>query len=238
MFETIIIAPLTNTLIGLTSLFWGNLGIAVITLTVIVKIILFPFSLASIKHQAALKKIQPLINEINKKYSDKNERALKTMELYKEHKANPFSGCLPILIQIPIIIGLYQVFSKGTALDPEILYSFITQPEIITTTFLGIELTAKSMIFAILAGITQYIQISRSPAFNQKKEHEKDSEKDQQALMMEGVQKMMKYMLPGMITVFALLSPGAVALYWIIINVFTIGQEYFVYKKLLQEKTI
>lgn len=233
MFETLIIAPLSNTLIALTSLFWGNLGLAVIALTIIVKLILFPFSLSSIKHQAAIKKIQPLINDINAKYSDKNERALKTMELYREHKTNPFSGCLPLLVQIPIIIGLYQVFLKGAAFNPEILYSFVQAPEFISNVFLGIELTGKSVLFAIIAGISQYIQISRSPAFQQVA-NSSNTEKDPQVMMMESMQKMMRYILPVMITFFALVSPAAVALYWIVTNIFTIGQEYFVYKKMLK----
>jgi YidC/Oxa1 family membrane protein insertase len=234
MFETLIIAPLSNTLIAFTVLFWGNLGLAIIFLTIIVKTILFPFSLASIKHQAALKKIQPLINDINKKYTDKNERAMKTMELYKEHKANPFSGCLPLIIQIPIIIGLYQVFLKGSALDPSILYSFVHAPEMISNIFLGVKLTAKSTIFGIIAGITQYIQVSQSPAFK-KTGNELIEEKDTQAQMMDSMQKMMKYALPVMITIFAIASPAAVALYWIITNIFTIAQEYFIYKKILKQ---
>lgn len=231
MFQTIIIIPLTNALIGLTSFLWGNLGLAVIVLTILVKLILYPFSFSSTKHQIALKKLQPLLDEIKKKYPDKNEQAKRTMELYKEHKANPLAGCLPILIQIPLIIGLYQVFLKGTTIDATILYSFITAPETISSTLIGIDLTSKSVIFALLAGITQYIQLKLSP-MNIQLQESSGKEKDPQTEMMENMQKMMKYFLPIMITIFAFVVPAAVALYWIITNLFTIGQEMYIYKQL------
>lgn len=231
MFQTIIIIPLTNALIGLTSFLWGNLGLAVIALTILVKLVLYPFSFSSTKHQIALKKLQPLLDEIKKKYPDKNEQAKRTMELYKEHKANPLAGCLPILIQIPLIIGLYQVFLKGTTIDATILYSFITAPETISSTLVGIDLTSKSVLFALLAGITQYVQLKLSP-MNIQSEESKSGDKDPQTEMMENMQKMMKYFLPIMITIFAFVVPAAVALYWIITNLFTIGQEMYIYKQL------
>lgn len=232
MFQTIIIIPLTNALIFLTSTLWGNIGLAVIALTIVVKLVLMPFMFATTKSQIAMKKLQPLIDEIKKKYpDDKNEQAKRTMELYKEHKANPLSGCLPIIIQIPIVIGLYQVFMKGTTVDPATLYSFVHSPETISHFFLGIDLTVKSLILAIIAGITQYIQLKLSPAFRPGAADTTESE-DPQALMMKNMQKMMKYTLPVMITVFAAIVPAAVALYWVVTNLFTIGQEIYIYKKL------
>lgn len=232
MFQTIIILPLTNALVFLTSFLWGNLGLAVIALTIVVKIILFPFSYSTTKNQIALKKIQPLVDEIKKKYTDKNEQAKKMMELYKEHKANPLSGCLPILIQIPIIIGLYQVFLKGVSVDATVLYSFVHAPETLHTFFLGINLAEKSMIIALIAGITQYIQLKLSPSF----QASKTPSEDPQTLMMENMQKMMLYMLPVMIVFFSAVVPAAVALYWVVINIFTIGQEIYIYKKIHQQQ--
>lgn len=90
-----------------------DIGIAVVVLTVLVKIILYPFQTKSIKSQIELKQIQPEIDKIKEKFPNKEDQARETFALYKERKINPFSGCLLVLVQIPIIIALYQVFIRG-----------------------------------------------------------------------------------------------------------------------------
>lgn len=234
MFHTIIYVPLTNALIFLTSFLWGNIGLAVIALTIIIKLILLPFARSTIKNQIAVKKLQPLLEEIKKNHSDKNEQAKKTMELYKEHKTNPLAGCLPIIIQLPIIIGLYRVFLAGTSIDTTTLYSFVSLPSHLSQMFLGIDMTSKSIILALIAGITQYLQLKFSPSFQKTPTTElsTDAKPDMQVAMMDNMQKTMKFTLPIMITFFAAVVPAAVALYWVVTNVFTLGQEYFVYKQL------
>ena len=232
MFQTLIIIPLSNALLFLTNLFFGNLGIAVIILTILVKIILFPLSLSTLKSQAALKKVQPLIDDIKKKYTDKNEQAIKIMELYKEHKANPLTGCLPLLIQLPIVIGLYQVFLRGdTSLSPDIIYSFIQIPESISHMFFGIDLREKSAFLALVAGIAQYFQLYYSP-IHTKKDDKKEKSTDPQVIMMENMQKNLKYILPIMIVVFSFFTPSAIALYLIISSIFTLIQEIIITKKI------
>lgn len=232
MFQTLIIIPLSNALIFLTNTFFGNIGLAVIALTLIVKFVLYPFSLSTIKSQAALKKIQPLIDDIKKKYTDKNEQAVKTMELYKEHKANPLTGCLPLIIQLPIVIGLYQVFLRGDAsFNPEIMYSFVHLPETISHMFLGVDLSVKSALFALFAGIAQYVQLYYSPIQNKKGEI-KEKSIDPQALMMENMQKNLRYILPVMIMVFMFFTPAAIALYLIVSSLFTLVQEIVIARKL------
>ncbi len=232
MFQTFIIIPLSNALVFLTSLFFNNLGIAVIVLTLLVKIILFPLSLSTLKSQAALKKIQPLIDDIKKKYTDKNEQAIKIMELYKEHKANPLTGCLPLLIQLPIIIGLYQVFLRGdTSLNPDIIYSFIQVPESISHMFLGFDLREKSALLALFAGVAQYFQLYYSPMHAQKNE-QKEKSTDPQMVMMENMQKNLRYILPIMIVIFTFFTPSAIALYLIVSSIFTLVQEIIITKKI------
>jgi YidC/Oxa1 family membrane protein insertase len=231
MFQTIIYQPLTNALIFLTSFLSGNVGLAIITLTVFIKLLLLPFARSTIKNQIAVKKLQPLLDDIKKQYLDKTIQAQKMMELYKEHNTNPLSGCLPILIQLPIIIGLYQVFLKGSSIDTSILYSFISLPQNLSHMFLGLDLTNKSLILALIAGITQYLQLKYSPSMQASTNTPTDNQ-DMQAAMMENMQKSMKFMLPIMITFFSAVVPAAVALYWVTTNIFTLIQEWWIYRQI------
>jgi YidC/Oxa1 family membrane protein insertase len=228
MFQTIIYQPLTNALIFLTTFLSGNIGLAIIVLTILVKIVLLPFARSTIKNQIAVKKLQPHLDEIKKQYPDKNIQAQKTMELYKEHNTNPLSGCLPVLIQLPIVIGLYQVFLKGSSIDTSILYSFVSLPQNLSQMFLGLDLTSKSLILALIAGITQYLQLKYSPSMQQASSTSSEP-MDMQAAMMENMQKSMKFVLPVMIVFFSAVVPAAVALYWVVTNIFTLIQEQWIY---------
>lgn len=230
MFHTLIILPLTNALVFLTSFLFGNIGLAVIVLTILVKLILLPFSFATTKNQIAMKKIQPLIDDIKKAHPDKTVQTQKIMELYKEHNTNPLSGCLPLLIQLPIIIGLYRVFLAGISVDPTTLYSFVHAPAQLSSSLFGINLMSKSLILALLAGITQYFQLKLSPSMQNTSTI--DPSEDMSAAMMQSMQSTMKFSLPIMITFFAWLVPAAVALYWVTTNIFTLVQEWWINKKL------
>lgn len=231
MFQTIFYIPLYNALIGLTGVLGGSLGLAVIVLTLLVKIILSPLAHKSIISQIEQKKLQPLVDALRKKYPDQKEQSQKLMELYKEHKTNPFAGCLLILLQLPIIIALYQVFLAGSAVVSEKLYSFIHAPAVMNVMFLGIDMTSKSILLAVLAGVSQFLQMYYSPTMQSVNSSEVQPDQDMQSAVMANMQKSMKYTMPIMITVFAYLVPGAVALYWIISNVFMIAQEQFVIQR-------
>jgi YidC/Oxa1 family membrane protein insertase len=221
------------------NLLGGSVGWAVIGLTAVVKIILAPLNLASIRSQIAQKKLQPEMDRIKKQYTDKSEQSQKIMELYKENKTNPFSGCLLILIQLPIILGLYYVFLKGLPiLDPTILYKGIVSPESINMVFLGADLGVKSILFAAIAGVTQFIQVQLSPSFRDfaPKKQEGDivavidgdddtTGQDMMSRMGPMMQKQMKYVMPIIIFVVAMAVPAAVALYWITNNIMTIFIE-------------
>lgn len=226
MFQTIIITPLTNALVFFTSFLWGNMGLAIITITLLVKIILYPFAKATVRNQQIMKKIQPKLDEIKKNYTDPTEQSQKIMELYKEHNSNPLSGCLPLIIQIPLIFGLYHVFLTGLAIDPTVLYPFITSPENISTSFLGVSLTEKSLLFAIIAGVSQYLQLHFSPTTKTSTQENSDP----QTAIMQGMQKNMKYFLPILIVIFSLTLPAALALYWITTNIITLIQEWWIAK--------
>lgn len=235
MFHTIFYVPLYNALIALTGLFGGSLGLAVIGLTILVKLILSPLSYRSIVSQLEQKKLQPLITELKKKYPEQKEQSQKLMELYKEHKTNPFAGCLLILLQLPIIIGLYQVFLSGAVISPLDLYGFVNAPAFVHTSFLGIDMASKSIILAILAGISQFLQMYWSPSMKNISK-EKPDPNDMQANLAASMTGSMKYTMPVMIAVFAFAVPGAVALYWIVSNVFMIAQEKYIENKFNNKK--
>jgi YidC/Oxa1 family membrane protein insertase len=205
----------------------GDVGIAVVILTLFVKTVLFPLSQRSIESQIKMNLLAPELKKIKESGASKEEQAKKTFELYKKHKANPMSGCLLILIQIPIIFALYYVFLKGINLQSD-LYPFIHAPAHINMLFLGIlDIGKSSLILAIIAGISQYFQASLmpKPVISDKNS---DSFQDNFARSM---QTQMKYVFPFLIAFIAYRVSGAVALYWITSNIFAIGQQMYANKK-------
>ena len=122
IFFTLLTQPMYNALIWLYSVLPGNdLGVAIILLTVIIKLILWPFTGQSLKSQTAMQQLQPKIEEVKEKYkNDKEGQAKVMMALYKEEKVNPFSSCLPLLVQLPILLALYTVLRRSVT-DPEML---------------------------------------------------------------------------------------------------------------------
>ncbi|PCI20470.1 hypothetical protein COB64_02000 [Candidatus Wolfebacteria bacterium] len=231
IWTTLFFDPLQNALAFLTSVVpGGDIGIAVILLTVIVKLILAPLSRKSIKSQAQLKILDPEIKKIKEEYKDKEEQARKTFELYKKHKVNPFSGCLLILIQLPIILALYFVFLKGLDFTGGNFYSFISVPETFNVNFLGlIDMQSRSLLLGLLAGVTQFFQIKLSAP-------KIASNSNQQGSFMDKVTKnmsvQMKYFMPIFVAVIAYQISAAVALYWVTSNSFAIVQEILIRRKM------
>ena len=143
IYNTLLYQPIFNLLIWLYNVVPGNnIGLAIILLTIIIKVLLYPFSLQSIKAQRAMQEIQPKLEALKKKYKDNKEQlSLEMIKLYKEQKVNPLSSCLPMLIQLPFLIAVFQVFRKGLSNGSfDILYSFVANPGVIDATFLGMNL--------------------------------------------------------------------------------------------------
>ena len=229
IWNTILYAPLLNALAFLVSIIpGGDVGVAVIILTLFVKAVLFPLSQRSIDSQIKMTLMAPELKKIKDSGASKEEQAKQTFELYKHHKTNPFSGCLLVLIQIPIIFALYYVFYKGINLDGSLLYSFIHAPVHINMTFLGIlDMSQKSLILAVLAGISQYFQASLMP----KPAVSGGTGESFQENLTKSMQTQMKYVFPFIIAFIAYRVSGAVALYWITSNIFAIGQQIYANKK-------
>ncbi len=233
--------PIYNALIFLmATITMGDVGFAVILLTLIVKLALFPFSKKSIKSQILLKKLDPELKKIKKDFPDKQEQAKQTFALYKEYGVNPFSGCLLVIIQIPVIFGLYYAFYKGLSLGNVPLYSFVHYPLDANSMFLGMfDLTSKSLLFAVLAGVTQFFQAHLMYPKKTKEEKELEllnapKEKNFQEEIAKSMTMNMKYVLPVFIGFVAYQISAAVALYWIVSNIATIAQEWYIRRSLKQ----
>ena len=229
IWDTVLYGPLLNALAFLVSIVpGGDVGVAIIVLTIFVKTILFPLSQRSIESQIKMNLLAPELKKIKDSGDSKEEQAKQTFELYKHHKTNPFSGCLLVLIQIPIIFALYYVFLKGVNLDSSLLYPFINAPEHINMVFLGIlDIGQKSIVLAVLAGVSQYFQaiLMPKPVIPDQKN---GSFQDNFAKSMN---TQMKYVFPFVIAFIAYSVSGAVALYWITSNIFAIGQQIYANKK-------
>lgn len=236
LWNTFLYEPLHNALIFLIGIVpGGDVGVAVILLTIIVKLILFPLSQKSVRSQIAMKMIEPDIAKIKEQYKDdKQEQAKKTFELYKEKKVNPFSGCVVLLIQLPIIFALYYVFLHGLDVAGAKMYSFIQAPDVVNTNFLGIlDVTGKSLVLAVLTGLSQFFQmklsvppVSATPA---------TGEKSFMTDFSKSMNFQMKYILPIFIAFVSYSISAAVALYWFTSNLFAIGQELYVRNKVKKE---
>ncbi len=204
-----------------------DIGLAIIALTIVVRIIIFPLSSRAIKAQMAMKKIAPEVELIKVKYKDKREEQGKAIfALYKERGVHPFSSIGLVLVQFPILIGLYWVFYAGgfPDVDASLLYSFVHVPASVNMEFLGIlDMSKRSIIIAVLAAVTQFIytRLSMGPR-GQATAVEASLSND----MARSFDLQARYMLPVIIGVIAYTIPSAAPLYWVTSNILMIIQEY------------
>ena len=241
LWNSVFYQPIYNILIFIVdNITFGDVGFAIIIVTIIVKLALSPLTRKTIKSQILMKKMEPEIKQIKKDFPNKEEQAKKTFELYKKYGTNPFSGCLVVLLQLPVIFALYYVFYKPFNIDPSLIYSFIVPPEYIHTNFLGlIEMGSKSIFLGVFAGVTQFIQgYLSSPVKpkNEKNEDKTTTPKTFQEQLSDSMQMNIKYILPIFVGFIAWRISAAVALYWIVSNIFTIVQEWYIRRKLLNNK--
>lgn len=214
--------PLLNTLVFLYQTIGAkDLGIAIILLTVVIRIILFPVFQKSAKYQRIMQELQPKLKKIreeNKK--DFEKRAQLEMALYKEHRVNPFSGFLTLLIQLPILIALYQIIFN--ILKPDALqglYFFVEKPSELHTVFLNlINLEKPNTILVGLTALLQYFQMkSVMPPKN----------KTRDPSVQERVSQQMTYLVPIILFFVFFNLPAAITLYWFVMSVFSLAQQYY-----------
>jgi YidC/Oxa1 family membrane protein insertase len=208
--------PLSYLLTGLYD-FSNSYGIAIILFTLIVRGCLFPLYATQIKSQMKMATVQPKMQEIQKKYAhDREEMNRRVMELYRQENFNPASGCLPLLIQFPILLGLYTLLRNPLNFIPE---DAVTMILAIHDKFLWIgDLSQPDQwILPIMAGVTTFLSFT----ITQMNTPETGG---MAAGQMQGMMKMMKYFFPVMIVWMGHTFPAGLTLYWFIGNIFTIGQ--------------
>lgn len=239
LFNIILYQPIFNALFYIYHVIPGHdLGVAIIILTLIIRLLLFWPSLSGLKAQKKLQDTQPKIEAIKKKYKDnKEELGKQLMKFYQENKINPFSSCLPLLIQLPILIALYRVFLHGLQFDAQthllvpdqlnFLYGYLknifaTQP--VEVTFFGIiDLAAtKNIVLAVLAGLAQFVS-AKMLSLKKAEVKSKGAQDENMAAMMN---KQMLYFMPILTVIFGYQLPAGITLYWLVSTVFTLGQQY------------
>lgn len=240
IFHTLVYDPLYNGLIFLIDIIpGGNIGVAVIVFTILVKLILFPLSKGSVITQLKMKQLEPEMAKLRNKYKDNpQEQGRKLLEFYRVNNLNPFAGILLLLIQLPIILALAFIFFKGglPVVNTNILYSFIDVPSTVSTNFLGfIDVSVRNVILCVIAGLTQFFQVQFSVPAYKPIEGQAPSFKDDLARSMN-VQ--MRYVLPVIVFFISLGVSGAVALYWITSNIFVIAQELYFRKTVKKDEVV
>ncbi len=238
-FHAVFYNPIYNALVTLVALIpGGDVGIAVILVTIIIRLILLPFSLSAARTQRAMKVLEPKIKELKEKYKDDKEKeALETLALYREAKVNPFASILTVFIQIPVLLALYWVFyyepfSTPSAINMTRLYAFTPIPHAISLHFLSIiSVAGKSIVLAVLAGLSQFLQAHMALSGTMKPSGGGGVQNDFQRVM--GLQ--LKYVFPFLIGTISYTTSGAIALYFITTNLAGSLQEWHVRRTIIKE---
>jgi len=231
LYQEIFYRPILNALVFLYQTVAGHdLGLAIIFVTILIRLLLFPFFHKGAKQQMLMQRIQPKVKKIQETHKDdRDKQAQALMELYKEHGVNPFSSFLLLIIQLPVLITLYRIFLSG--LGPQqfaSLYSFVHAPSSVNAVLLGIlDLKARNVILVIIVGIAQYFQVRlamyRAPG---------NIATLSQA---ERIARQTAFIGPIITVVIFFNFPAAVSLYWLVTSLFSIVQQIFVNRHL--EKT-
>ncbi|ATV69542.1 MULTISPECIES: YidC/Oxa1 family membrane protein insertase [Fusobacterium] len=190
-------------LLNTTDKYVGNFGVSIIIVTILIKIMLLPLTLKQDKSMKEMKKLQPELEKIKEKYAnDKQMLNIKTMELYKEHKVNPLGGCLPLLLQLPILFALFGVLRNG--IIPK------------DSSFLWLKLSVPDPFYVlpVLNGAVSF--------FQQKLMGSADSNPQMKNMM---------YIFPIMMIMFSLKMPSGLQLYWLTSSILAVVQQYFIMKK-------
>lgn len=249
MFYTFLYQPLVNALIFFYKVF-GNFGAAIVVLTILIRALLIPLTLPSLKAANKLKELTPELEKLKKKYSKDNQKlAQAQLELYKKHGVNPAAGCLPQIIQLVVLIALYQAFIKvlhpdGNMIEKlnQVLYPFLRLPAqtVINTRFFYLDLAKPDVfrlpqvsfplpgLFLLLSALTQFLSskmMQPAVAVSQKQAKETPGVQDDMAV---AIQTQMLYLFPLMTILIGLTFPSGLVLYWLVFSVFTAAQQYFI----------
>jgi YidC/Oxa1 family membrane protein insertase len=236
LFHTIIYQPLYNILILLYNIIPGkDFGISIILITILIRIALIPLYKKQIESQKKLQELQPKIKALQEKTkNDKEQQTKQLMELYKEHKTNPFSGCLPLIIQLIIFIAIYRVLinisSNGLQADLSQLYSFVADPGRINQFFISlVDLTKPSIVFAVLAAIAQYFQTKM--LMKNQPQAPKNEDADGKPDIAQMMSKQMLYLGPFLTLFIGIKFAAGLSLYWLAGTLFMLVQQIWMERK-------
>lgn len=214
IWNLIFIQPITSSLFYLTDML-GNLGIAIIILTVIIQLLLLPLRLPSLKSAEKLKELKPRMDELKNKHKDDPQAMVKAqMELYREHGVSPVGGILPMLLSLPVIFALYRVLTdvvNNQAHDVTFLWLQLDQPD-------------PYFILPALVAISQFFLTRQMRPISTVTE----SKPSQQEDAMEAMQKNMQYIFPVMLGIITLRLPAGIGLYFVVSAIFAIIQQVVV----------
>jgi YidC/Oxa1 family membrane protein insertase len=211
VFTRALLDPMINLLIVLNNVLFGNFGLALIAFTILIRAATFPLTLRQLRQTRMMQQIQPRIQEIQKKYSDPKRRQEEVMRVYRESGINPL-GCVgPMVLQFPILIGLYYAIRKCLAVSPEALeslsghlysWAYIQHAVPLDESFLGLDLRHPNLFMVFLVALTTWAQSKTTVTVATS-----DTARQQQ--------QMMQWMLPVMFAFFALTFPSGLSLYWV-----------------------
>lgn len=233
LYQTVLYQPIFNLFVWLYNVLPGHdVGLVILAITILVRLILWPLTSASIKSQRALQDLQPKMAAIKLEYAnDKQKQTQAIMEMYKNNKVNPLASCLPMLVQLPILIALYTVLQDGLHSKnlADSLYPFVSNPGSINQISLGfLNMAESNKVLAILAGGAQYLQartMTRKSPPKQAGEGAKDE------AMMAMMNKQMLYLMPVMTVVIGFNLPGGLTLYWFFGTLLMVGQQLWLSRK-------
>ncbi|MEI6864011.1 MAG: YidC/Oxa1 family membrane protein insertase [Candidatus Adlerbacteria bacterium] len=235
MFNTFLINPIYNAFIYLIGIMpQGDVGLAIIAMTLLIRIVFYPLFASNIRTQMGMQAAQVELNEINKKYKDNaDERAKRTMELFKQHKVRPLSAFFALLVQIPVFLALYYAFFREDLpkIATELLYSFVSVPTVVSTNFFGlIDLLLKhNVVLALAVAFLQYAVIKLSLFRTVSSAGSVDPQKEMSQKLQQG---MMLYFLPGLMGVVSYTLPAAVGIYFAAGSVISLGQEWIIQRQM------
>lgn len=244
IFHNLVYQPLYNLIVFFyNTIPLEDFGIAIILATVLIKVVLIPFSKKQIESQKKMQELQPKIKELQNKHKDNKEKQTKAiMEFYKKNKINPLSGCLPLIIQLIVLIAFYRIIinisEAGLTVDGGELYGFISRPEAINHFFIGIvDLSKPSFVLAFLAAIAQYFQTKmlmdkKDDKEGVKGENQKDTEKKKdEPDFAQIMSKQMMYLGPFLTFFIGIKFAAGLALYWLVQALFSVFQQLYVFKR-------
>lgn len=248
MWDAYILNPMTNALLVLYDLLGNNFFLAIAIFTVIIRLLTLPLNLRQQRSSLRMQEMQPQIQAIQKKYRDNPAKMQEEFRKIGYNPAESLTGCLPLLIQFPILIGLYRAILIVLGSTPLSLFELnsrvypfvdemvgLAQTLPIANKFLWLNLAQPDPIFILplLVFATMFVQ---QKFLSPSRKKQDDSKKDQDDNPMAGMTQSMQYTMPIMFGFFSLSFPSGLSLYWILTNIIGIGQGYITRSRMAREQ--